>query len=80
MAVLPKILAPGTGFFEDNFSRDGGGYGFRMIQVHCIILYLLCTLFLSLSHQLHLRSSGIRSQRLGIPGDDSSNGGIIEPG
>ena len=30
-------------------------------------LRLLCTLFLSLLHQLHLRSSGIRSQRLGTP-------------
>ena len=27
----------------------------------------MCTLFLFLLHQLHLRSSGIRSQRLGIP-------------
>ena len=30
-------------------------------------LHLLCTLFLLLFHQLHLRSSGIRSQRLGTP-------------
>ena len=30
-------------------------------------LPLLCTLFLFLSHQLPLRSSGIRSQRLGTP-------------
>ena len=28
---------------------------------------LWCTLFLLLLHQLHLRSSGIRSQRLGTP-------------
>ena len=28
-------------------------------------LHLLCTLFLLLSYHLHLRSSGIRSQRLG---------------
>ena len=77
----PNFLAPGTGFFEAKFSRDGGGRGFGMIQVHCITcVYLLCTLFLSLSHQLHLSSSGIRSQRLGIPGEDSSNGGIIELG
>ena len=31
-------------------------------------LHLLCTLFLLLSHQFHLRSSGIRSWRLGTPG------------
>ena len=30
-------------------------------------LHLLCILFLLLLHQLHLRSSGIRSRRLGIP-------------
>ena len=29
--------------------------------------YLLCTLFELLLHQLHLRSSGIRPQRLGTP-------------
>ena len=31
-------------------------------------LHLLSTLFLLLLHQLHLRSSGIRSRRLGTPG------------
>ena len=31
-------------------------------------LHLLCTSFLLLLHQLHLRSSDIRSQRLGTPG------------
>jgi len=31
-------------------------------------IYLLCTLFLLLLHQLYLRSSAIRSQRLGTPG------------
>ena len=30
-------------------------------------LHLLCALFLLLLHQLHLRSSGIRSQKLGTP-------------
>ena len=30
-------------------------------------LHELCTLFLSLLHQLHFGSSGIRSQRLGTP-------------
>ena len=29
-------------------------------------LHLLCTLFLVLLHQLHLRSSGVRYQSLGI--------------
>ena len=31
------------------------------------LLHLLCSLFLLLLHQLHLRSSGIRSQRLETP-------------
>ena len=31
------------------------------------LAHLLCTLFLLLLHQLHLRSSRIKSQRLGIP-------------
>ena len=28
------FLAPGTGFVEDNFPREGARYGFRMIQAH----------------------------------------------
>ena len=36
---------------------------FRMIRT----IRLLCTLFLLLLRQLHCKSSGIRSQRLGIP-------------
>ena len=31
------------------------------------VLHLLCTLFLLILHQLHLRSSGICPQRLGAP-------------
>ena len=56
----PTFRAPGMGFMEDNFSTEQGlGDGFRMTQVHYILLLL---------HQPHLRSSGIRSQRLGTPG------------
>ena len=34
----PAILAPGTGFMEDDFPMDWGGRedGFRMIQVNYI--------------------------------------------
>ena len=48
---------------EDNFSVDHGvkGIGFGT-------LHLLWPLFLLLLYQLHLRSSGIRFQRLGTPG------------
>ena len=47
---------------EDNFSVDHGveGIGFGT-------LHLLWPLFLLLLYQLHLRSSGIRFQRLGTP-------------
>ena len=62
------FLAPGTGFKEEHFPKDGAregrGHGFKMIQVH---QKFLCTLFLLSLCQLHLRSSGIRSQRLGSP-------------
>lgn len=59
----PAFLAPGTSFVENNFFRGlVSGDDFRMIQTH----YLLCILFLLL-YQLHLRSSGIRPQRLGTP-------------
>ena len=58
------FLAPGTGFVEDNFSTDREGeegwFGDDSGTLH-----LLCTLFLSLLHQLNLRSSGIKSWRLG---------------
>ena len=62
----PTFLAPGTSFVEDNFST-GNGVGGRFLD-DSRAFHLLCTLFLSLLlHQL-FRSSGVRSQRLGIPG------------
>ena len=68
------FLASGTGLVEDNFPTDQeGGDGFKMIQAHCIY----CALFLLLLHQLPLRSSGIRSQRLGAPILFAYSGGRI---
>ena len=58
----PVFLAPGTGFKEDNFPTDWRGWWFRGDSS---ILHLLCTLFQLLLHQLHPRSSGIKSWRLG---------------
>ena len=55
------FLAPGTSFVEDHFSMDRGGGCFGDDSS---ALHLLCTLFLLL-HHLHLRSSGIRSWKLG---------------
>ena len=50
--VLRKTIFPRT-----SWGSACGRDGFRMIQAHC----LLCILFLLLLHQLHLRSSGVRS-------------------
>ena len=50
---------------KENFPHEleKGGW----FQDDSSALHLLCTLFLFLLHQLHLRSSGIRSRRLGTP-------------
>ena len=61
-SAVPTFLAPVTGFVEDHFSTDLGMRGW--FQNNSSALHLLCTIFLLLLHQLHLRSSGIR---LGIP-------------
>ena len=55
------FFPPGTSFVEDNFSIDEARGWF---QGDSSALHLLCTLFLLLLHQLHLRPSGIRSWRL----------------
>ena len=49
---------------EDSFSTDSERGWFRD---DLSALHLLCILFLLLLHQLHLRSSGFGSQRLGTP-------------
>ena len=61
--LSPTFFAPGIGFLEDNFSMEEEWFwdGSR-------VFHLLCTLFLILLYQLLLRSSGIRSQRLGTAG------------
>ena len=53
---------------KDNLSMGGGrgGVGAGWLQDGSRTLHLLCTLFLLL-YQLYLRSTGIRSQRLGTP-------------
>ena len=56
----PTFVASGIGFMEDHFSMDPGGGWFRDDLSTLILLH---TLFLL--HQLHLRSSGSRYQRLG---------------
>ena len=58
----PTFLAPETSFVEDNFSTDGMGW----FGNDSSVLHVLHTVF-PLLHELQLRSSGIRSQRLGTP-------------
>ena len=61
----PTFLASGTGFLKHNFLKDlGVGLWF---QNDSSSLHLLCSLFLLLLHELHLKSSGLRSRRLGAP-------------
>ena len=61
----PTVLESGSSSVEDNFPVDGAGGWF---QDDSSTAHLLCTLFTLLLHQFHLRSSGIRSWRLGTPG------------
>ena len=50
---------------EDTFPTDWGGSG--IVWEDSSALHLLCTEFLLLRHQLHLRSPGTGSQRVGTP-------------
>ena len=64
----PTFLASGIGFMEESIPTDlGEGGRAEWFQDDSNALHLLCTLFLLLLYQLHLRSSGIRSWRLGNP-------------
>ena len=62
---IPKLFGTRDKFYEREFFHEleKGGW----FQDDSSALHLLCTLFLLLLHQLHLRSSGIRSWRLGTP-------------
>ena len=64
---FPTFLPPGTSFVEDNFSTDLWGAGWWVVWDDSSALHLLGTLFILLLWQPHLRSSGIRSPRLGTP-------------
>ena len=59
------VFGTGTDFVEDNFPNDEGGG--RWFGDDSSVLHLLCTLFLLLLPQLHLRSWGIRSWSLETP-------------
>ena len=59
----PTFLVPGTAFVKDTFSTDMGEQGW--FQDGSSTSHLLCTLFLLLLHQPHLRWTWIKSQSLG---------------
>ena len=64
-AVFINLFSTRDQFHRRQFFHGwDGGYNFEMTKTQ---LHSLCTLFLLFLHQLHLRSSGIRSQRLGTP-------------
>ena len=65
-SVVPNLFRhQGLVLWKTVFPRTRERDGFGMIQAHFISL---CTSFALLLHQLHFRSSGIRSWRLGSPG------------
>ena len=64
MQPSPTFLASGTCLLENKifpWTEWEGGFWDESSTLH-----LLCTLFLLLLHQLHVRSSDIRSRRLGL--------------
>ena len=50
MLWSPTFLAPRTGSMEDSFSMDQGvGDGFRMIQVHSVIIIVYISIIIIIS-------------------------------
>ena len=66
--ISPTILALGTSFVEDKFFHRPC---WRWFWNDLSAFHLLCPLLLS--HQLYLRSSSIRSWRLGTPALEASS-------
>ena len=66
ISMVPELFDIRDQFCRRQLSTDGGR-GRGWFQDDSSALHLLCTLFLSLWQQFHLRSSGIRSWRLRTP-------------
>ena len=64
--AVPNLFGTRDKFCRRQFFRGPGAGAGVLGWLKCI--YLLCTLFLLTLHQLHLRSSGISSQKFGTPG------------
>ena len=69
ISMVPELFDIRDQFCGRQLSTDGGR-GRGWFQDDSSALDLLCILFLLLLHQLHLRSSGIRSWRLRTPALD----------
>ena len=63
LPVVPNLFGSSDQFHGRQFSH--GPWGGGWFQDDSSALHLSCTLFRLLLHQFHLRSSGIRSWRLG---------------
>ena len=66
-AEVPNILGTRDWFHRTQFSHKCGWDSGEWFREDSSIWHVLCILFLGLLCQLHLRSLGIRSQRLGAP-------------
>ena len=65
--VVPNLFATRDQFCGRQFFHRPVEEGWRVVWDDSSALHLLGTLFILLLWQLHLRSSGIRSSRLGTP-------------
>ena len=63
--MVPNLFDTRDQFHGRQFFHVPGCMWGRWFQDDSNTLHLFCTLFLLLLHQLYLRSSGIRPQRLG---------------
>ena len=68
-AVVPNLFGTRDQFHGRQFFYGPAGW----FEDDSSILHLLCNLFLLLLHWLHLKSSGIKSCRLGILGLKGAN-------
>ena len=67
-SAVPNLFGPRDQFCGRQFSTGWGG-AWGGFWEDSGALHVLCTLFLLLLHQVHLRSSGIRCRRLESPDD-----------
>ena len=74
---IPNLFSPRDCFWGRLFFPQPGSK--RWFGDNSGALHLLCTLFLLMLHQLQLRSSGIRSERLGTLAVELANSHLFFP-